>query len=332
VNEKMSFKPLSSEEREQIAVLSSHRYSKRRIAKALGRSPSTISREFKRESSVVFKDRYYAIPTINNIRQKKAKVRRKRRTDNPKIQEYIIKKLELGWSPEIISAMMFDDIGDSIGKDAIYDFIYKGNNHLSKYLTRQHLGRKPQTKKKTKRTLIPNRIDIDFRPQKANTREEIGHFEADTVVSCRDSKSALLVMADRATRMLRIKKLASKTAEQASNAIIFALKNSNMIKIAKTITYDNGSEFCWHEKVNKELNVQSFFCKPYHAWEKGTIENLNTLIRRFFPKKTNFDTITDKEIQYVEDWINNRPMKVLNYKTPNQKFHELHNQFMSVAS
>lgn len=327
-----SFKQLSSEEREQISVLCSHNYSKTKIAKELGRSPSTISREFKKETSTVFKGRYYAITTIENIKQKKSKARRKRKTDNPEVQKYIIEKLELGWSPEIIAAMMFEDIGYSISKDAIYDFIYKGNNHLSKYLTRKHLGRKPQTRRKTKRTLIPNRVDIDFRPIEANQRKEAGHFEADTVVSCRGSKSALMVIADRATRMIRIKKLAQKTAEQASNAIVYALKNSNIIKVAKTITYDNGCEFCWHEKINTDLNVKSFFCKPYHAWEKGTIENLNTLIRRFFPKGTDFDKITDKDIQYVEDWINNRPMKVLGYKTPNQRFYELQQQFTSVAS
>jgi IS30 family transposase len=332
VLKRKNFKQLSSEEREQISVLSSHKYSKAKIAKELGRSPSTISREFKRETTVVFNDRYYAITTINNIKQKKAKARRKRKTDNPEIQKYIIEKLELGWSPEIISAMMFEDIGYLVGKDAIYDFIYKGNNHLSKYLTRKHLGRKPQSRRKTKRTLIPNRIDIDFRPIEANKREELGHFEADTVVSCRGSKSALLVIADRAARMIRIKKLAQKTAEQASNAIIYALKKSNIIKIAKTITYDNGCEFCRHEKINEDLNVKSFFCKPYHAWEKGTIENLNTLIRRFFPKGTDFDKITDTQIQYVEDWINNRPMKVLGYKTPNQKFYELQQKSIGVAS
>lgn len=329
---KKSFTHLSPEEREQISVLSAQKKSKREIAEILGRSPSTISREFKRETSCVFDERYYAITTINNIKQKKAKIRRKRKTDNLQIQEYIIEKLKLGWSPEIISAIMHEDIGFDVGKDAIYDFIYKGNAHLSKYLTRKHLGRKPQTRRKRKRTLIPNRIDIDFRPIEANSREELGHFEADTVVSCRGSKSALLVIADRAARMIKIKKLAQKTAEQASNAIVYALNQNNIIKIAKTITYDNGCEFCWHEKVNDELNVQSYFCKPYHAWEKGTIENLNTLIRRFFPKGTDFDKISDEQIQYVEDWINNRPMKVLGYKTPNQKFYELQQKYMSVAS
>ena len=89
--------------------------------------------------------------------------------------------------------------------------------------------------------------------------------------------------------MVKIKKLAQKTAEQASNAIIFALKNLNTINLS-TITYDNGSEFCYHERVNQELQIKSYFCKPYHSWEKGTVENINGLIRRFFPKGTDFDT------------------------------------------
>ncbi|MEI7473731.1 MAG: IS30 family transposase [bacterium] len=327
-----SFKQLTSEEREQIAVLSSHNFSKRKIAKELGRSPSTISREFKKDTSVIVKNRYFAVSTIENIRKNKLNTRRTRKTDEPKVKEYIIEKLKLGWSPEIISVTMLEDIAIKVGKDAIYDFIYKGNSHLSKYLTRKHLGRKPQSRRKGKRTLIPNRIDIDFRPIEANKREELGHFEADTVVSCRGSKSALLVIADRATRMIKIKKLAQKTAEQASNAIVYALNKNNIIKIAKTITYDNGCEFCWHEKVNENLKVKSFFCKPYHAWEKGTIENLNTLIRRFFPKGTDFDKISDEQVQYVEDWINNRPMKVLGYKTPNQKFYKLQQVSICVAS
>ena len=78
-----------------------------------------------------------------------------------------------------------------------------------------------------------------------------------------------------------------------------------------------------HEKINKILNIKSYFCRPYHSWEKGTVENINGIIRRFFPKGTNFDTITEEEIAFVENWINNRPMKVLGYKTPNEKFQEL---------
>ena len=89
------------------------------------------------------------------------------------------------------------------------------------------------------------------------------------------------------------------------------------------ITYDNGCEFSQHEKINNELHCKSYFCKPYYSWEKGTVENINGLIRRFFPKGTDFDIITDDEIKRVEDWIDNRPTKVLGYLTPNEKYREL---------
>lgn len=330
MKEKRTFNFLTSEERELLSVLTAKNYSIRKIATVLGRSPSTVSREFKRPETVMHKGCYYAVSTIENIRQKRLNTRKTHICDNPKISNYIIKKLELGWSPEIIANIIFDDIGYSIGKDAIYDFIYKGNNHLAKYLTHQHLGRKKQTRRKTKRTLIPNRIDIDFRPIEADERKEIGHFECDTVVSCRGSKSALLVVADRVSRYTYIKRLEQKTSAQASSAIKSTLcpyKN-----LAKTITYDNGCEFTLHENVSSHLEIQSYFCKPYHSWEKGTVENINGLIRRFFPKGTDFDTITDEQIKYVEDWINNRPMKVLEYKTPYQVFNKLAAHELSVAS
>ena len=130
--------------------------------------------------------------------------------------------------------------------------------------------------------------------------------------------SCLTVMVDRASRKTIIKKTASKTSVETAKSILKAMKPYQ--NIIKSITYDNGCEFSKHEKINKELNIKSYFCKPYHSWEKGTVENINGLIRRFFPKGTNFDTISEEAISYVEDWINNRPMKILNYMTPNQKF------------
>lgn len=324
------FNHLQPVERENISIFSTLKNSKRKMAKELGRSPSTITREFKR--GVVVKGQYFAVTTQKTIDDKKKKDRRKRKTDNPEVQKYIIEKIKppYQWSPEIISVKMKEDLGISIGKDAIYNFIY-GDYELTKFLPRKHPGKILRNKeKKTKRTLIPNRVDIKERPVEANERIEFGHIEADCIESKRGgSKTALLVMVDRASRKTKIKKLARKTADIASLSIVFALKDYNIIHL-KTITYDNGCEFCWHEKVNKELGTKSFFCTPYHAWEKGTVENINGLIRRFFPKKTDFDTITDEEIQEVEDWINKRPMKVLGYKSPNEKYQELQ-QNMSVA-
>ena len=124
-------------------------------------------------------------------------------------------------------------------------------------------------------------------------------------------------MVDRATRLTRIRKTASHTSKETVLSIV-SIKDTILSPI-RSITYDNGREFTKHEKINKILNTTSYFFKPYHSWEKGTVENINGLIRRFFPKGTDFDTISEEQIAYVEDWINNRPMKILHYMTPKQK-------------
>ena len=173
--------------------------------------------------------------------------------------------------------------------------------------------------RKRRKSHIPNRVDIDERPQEANERLEFGHFESDCVESVRTSSSALVVTPDRMIRYTKIRKLTQKTSLQASSQIIFALSEYNLTQL-HSITYDNGCENTKHEIVNEALQIRSYFCKAYHSWEKGTVENINGLIRRWFPKKTDFDTITEERIQFVEDWINNLPMKVLNFKTPHEAY------------
>ncbi len=311
---------LTAKERDKISVLHSAGYHSSKIARLIGRDKSTVSRELNRVTSVFYQEKYIGSQSHKNVQIEWSNAHKRDRIPNGEIRDYIIEKLKLKWSPEQIAGRMEKDIGKKVSHEAIYMFVYKKMPELTEFLTRKHLGRKTRRVVKSSRiTRIPNRIDIDLRPQEANRREEFGHFEADCVESSRSCKTALLVVTDRATRMTKIKKLERKTAFLASNAIIFALKNFNSIKL-HTITYDNGSEFCYHEKVNQELNVKSFFCKAYHSWEKGTVENINGLIRRFFPKGTDFDKITDEKIQYVEDWINNRPMKCLQFKTPLETF------------
>lgn len=313
---------LTAEERDMISVLHAEQKLPAQIAKIIGRHRSTITRELKRASSVYYRDKYIGSQSHKNVQKNWKESHKRERINNPQIIEYIEEKIKIGWSPEIISNKMKNDIGISVSHEAIYQFVYYGRNDLAVYLTRKQLGRKPRSnKRKTKKTNILNRIDIDKRPQEANERKEFGHFEADTIFS-KNSLSALLVMIDRLSRKTKIRKLTRKTAQQASSHLIFALKDYNIISL-KTITYDNGPEFAYHERINEELNMKSYFCKPYHAWEKGTVEYINGLIRRFFPKGTDFDNITDNEIQFVEDWINNRPMKILGFKSPNETFLEL---------
>jgi IS30 family transposase len=316
-----TYSHLNDKERHQMELLLEQGYSQRQTAKQLGRSPSTINREYKRGRQ--FKGHYLSDMTIRELNEKKQNLKRKRIADNQIVNDYIKQNLKNKYSPAIISSQILKDTGYYIGKDAIYDWIYERESDLTKHLTRKHKKKMPKNVfKRRKKDLIKNRVDIDLRPKEANERLEFGHFEGDTILSCEGSKSALLVIVDRLTRRTKIRKLTRKTSFQTSSQIIFALSEYNLTQL-HTITYDNGSEFFWHEKINKKLQMKSYFCKPYHSWEKGLVEHVNELIRRHFKKGTDFDTITRKQVQEVEDWVNNRPMKILKFKSPNQVYMEL---------
>ena len=337
---------LTAQERDKITILKCEGLSIRKIAKILDRSPSTISRELNRKEAVYFRGKYIGSQTHININIKWRESHKKgfivNQPFSKAIKRYIKENLKLGYSPEIIAGRLKVKYNISIHHETIYRYIYKTNmkNGLVKYLLRRKLGRISRRIRELNRFTctgtgknIPNRIDISLRPIEANLRLNFGHFEADTIESkkrrIKDSSgkikfkagSCLTVLVDRKTRIVRISKTTSKTAQATTTSIVTVLKPfANNIH---SITYDNGNEFSHHEEINKIFNIKSYFCKPYHSWEKGTVENINGLIRRFFPKGTNFDNISEEEIKYVEDWINNRPMKILNHLTPNEKCKEL---------
>ena len=323
---------LTSEERDKITVLQGEGLSIRKIAKELGRSPSTISRELNRPEALFFRGKYIGSQTDKRVKYnwKRTHKRENAYLKDKSVKRFIESSLKYDYSPAIISSMLKQRFDINLSHETIYIYIYTPERNLSQFLLRRKIGRKHHQMRLIKQGTgknIPNRVDIDLRSKLANLRIETGHFECDTVESCKTrgkTNSCLTVMVDRASRKTIIKKTASKTSVETTKSILKAMKPyQNTIK---SITYDNGCEFSKHEKVNKELNIKSYFCKPYHSWEKGTVENINGLIRRFFPKGTNFDTISEEAISYVEDWINNRPMKIHNYMTPNQKY-----QLLSVA-
>jgi len=314
------YKQLNYEDRIAIRYGLFKKMSIREISLMLGRSPSTVSREIKRGISL--DGTYFAESTQRLINKRKLNNMRFRKGNIPIVHEYIKKKLKDKQSPKQIQNHILEDTGYYLGKDAIYNHIYKTGTELTELLTRKHKRKQKRKGKKVEKHLIPNRVDIDLRPIEANCRLEFGHFEADTIVSCKGSKSALLVIVDILSRRTKIKKLERKLADLTSSSIIVALSEYNITHL-HTITYDNGSEFVEHEKVNKILQMKSYFCKPFHSWEKGMVENINGLIRRWFPKGTNFDFVSDDEVQKVEDWINNREFEVLNWLTPNQAYENL---------
>ena len=317
-------KKLTLEEREKIAVLKASGNSLREIAVSLGRHPSSLSRELRRNKSRIFRSRgYWPAQAQIKAQKRKSKASRKPRLRNPQIRNYVIEKLKIFWSPELIAGRIRLDLPNlRISHEAIYQFIYEDAWELFPYLARKHKRRRLRfNHKKPGRLAIPDRTFIAQRPEAINQRLEFGHWEGDSMVSRANSVS-LHALLERKSRLLKLTKILSNSSECVRNAVLrklSPLKNS----ARQSITYDNGSENSDHLEINQKLKTQSYFCNPYHSWEKGSVENSIGLVRRFLPKKTDLQKIPSTEISQIENLINNRPKKCLNYQTPKEVFKSL---------
>jgi IS30 family transposase len=316
---------LSSEERDRIAVLRAEGKKSSKIAQILGRNKSTICRELKRNKSSVY-DVYLSHKAHERAAKRKREAAQRPRLKDKVIMCYVIEKLRLGWSPEQIAGRIPQELpGQAISHEAIYQFIYdkqtlKGVD-LRPYLPRKHRKRLPRGHSRKHRNLhIPQRVSINERPAHINERLEYGHWEADTMIA-RQSVSSLAVLLERLSRRLHIAKLPAQSARNLRTAINRRLSR-HPHHLRKSITYDNGAENVEHMLTNKVLGTQSYFCEPYHSWEKGSVEHALSLIRRFLPKKTNLDTITKEQVKWIESLLNDRPRKCLSYKTPNEVFNQ----------
>lgn len=318
------YQELTLEERERIAVLKGFGKSIREIAQDLGRNHSTVSREIRRNSCVVAKRRCYLVHRAEMRTRRRKMLRGKReRLKDPRIRDYVREKLQLHWSPEQIAGRIrLDHLGLTISHEAIYQYVYEEAWELFHYLPRKHKRRRLRFNyRKPRGLVIPSRVFIGERPERINQRLVLGHWEADSAVS-RTSSVALHVLLERKSRLVKITKILRNTSDCIRDTItrkLFPLSPSSRL----SITYDNGVENGKHLEVNRELKTQSFFCNPYHSWEKGSVENAIGLVRRFLPKKTDFERIPSLEISQIENLINNRPRKCLNYKTPKEVFKSL---------
>lgn len=214
-----------------------------------------------------------------------------------------------------------------VSHEAIYQYIYKEAPELTESLPRKHKKRRKKIPYRKKLSNISDKTMISDRPENINNRSEYGHWESDTIESS-DRKSGLNVLVERASRMAHITKLDSKKSIDTQKAIQNRLLN-HPSELVQSITYDNGSENANHLKVNKALGANSYFCLPYHSWEKGAVEQINSLIRRYIPKKTDISQISGIEIYKIEKLLNNRPRKCLDYKTPYEAFREQHATLLS---
>lgn len=309
---------LTHELRCQIFALLQNGQSQAAIARQIGFDRSAISRELRRNGG---KHGY-------QIKQAQEKATRRRKAASltprkmtPDLVDLIEEKLTLEqWSPDQISGWLRIHGIASISHERIYQHIWTDKrNGGNLYVHLRHSGKKYNKRKgKTSgRGLIPNRVDIDQRPAIVAEKSRIGDWEGDTIIGA-GHKGAILSHVDRVSKYTKLAKLPDKTAA----AVVKACKRKlrPITDRIKTITYDNGKEFAAHAEIAADLGAQTYFAKPYHSWERGLNEHTNGLVRQYFPKGTDFSTLTHAEVQKVEDKLNSRPRKALGYRTPREVF------------
>jgi len=207
----------------------------------------------------------------------------------------------------------------TISHEAVYLHIYSHrqaspNKKLIKLLPYQKSQRRRPNAKTKRGSKIKDQISIEQRPQHIENREEIGHWEGDLVIG-KGQKSAIGTIVERKSRYTCIVKLKDRKSATVRKQFVKEFRIFSK-KITKTMTYDNGVEMAQHKELTKQTGVLVYFAHPYASWERGTNENTNGLIRRYFPKGTNFKNVTLEQLKLVQEKLNNRPRKVLNYKTP----------------
>lgn len=253
---------------------------------------------------------------------------------NAALREHIVSRMKLGWSPEQIAATIQEYIGETISHEAIYQYIYAqvyrgghgcvkpGHEDLRLYLARR---RKRRIRKGHRRSY---RIDkgplpsIDLRPKEAEDRTVAGHWEDDSLVYTPTCPVRLRTTNERRSGVVFIARANDRTMAEA-NRITHECLGTLPATLRQTLTRDRGAENLGYEDLEHWLGIRCFFAHAYHSWERGSNENVNGLIRRFFPKGTDFRTVSDEEIRRVEYLLNTRPRKRLCWKTPYQVFYEL---------
>lgn len=311
-----NYKQLTENERYQIYTMNSLGMKQKEIAEHLGRSPSTISRELKRNKG----QRGYRPAQAHRLAVQRRQNAYKHFKLTDEVCQWIEQLLAQDLSPEQIAGYLEREKLVLLHHETIYQYIYQDKAYGGQLYKKLRIASKPYRKRYghyDRRGRIENRRSIDDRPVVVERRTRIGDWEGDTIIG-KGRISALLTLVERKSLYTVIIKLKSRRAVELAEAISLELKHLKSKVI--TLTFDNGKEFAEHETIAKELNADVYFAHPYSAWERGINENTNGLIRQYFPKGTDFKNVTQKQIQTVMDKLNNRPRKTRGFKTPIEIF------------
>ncbi|EEO9087808.1 IS30 family transposase [Listeria monocytogenes] len=300
----MGFTHLSAGERGYLRSYQKSGKTQKEIALLLHRSQSTISRELKRNSG---ENSYH--PDIAQAKyERKIRHKRNRSKYTLELRERTEECLKKRWSPEQIAGR-FRLEGVEIGFRTIYRWLYEGKLLKGElhYLRRRGKSRQ----KKETRGIVKGKKNIRERPLKARERARVGDWEGDTVVSKKGKKTCLVTLVDRRTRYLKVQKTPNRYAETVANSIKAMLSGNPK----KTITVDNGKEFAYFKKIEVALDTAVYFADPFCSWQRGTNENTNGLLRDYFPKGMDLGEVTNAALEAAVRDINERPRKVLNFRT-----------------
>jgi IS30 family transposase len=311
------FTGLSDAERSEIGILLQRDCSLREIATALGRSPNTVSYEVKKNSVDGMYDPVKAKAKSRTARRSRRYQWRKIE-HNPELRALVIEKLSPPnhWSPDAIAGFLKHEqtLLPTVGKDQIYAWLYSAYGQpYCQHLLSQRYKPKHRSKDKTARVMIPDRASITERPQTVEDRQEPGHWEGDTVVSGKRtrSKAALAVTQERTTRLIGamlIPNLKPESFTRATNGMLAG-------KLSLTLSLDNGIENKQHKDISSATGVAVFFCDPYSSYQKGGVENANKMLRRYLPKGCDLSKYTQAQVDQFVTTINSKPRRCLGYKS-----------------
>ena len=312
----MAYRRVTDVERRLIRMWRQARYGQREVARRLGRSPSTISREIARNSG----------GNSYQPRQAQAMAQERARRPGPRRFTEAVKleaeaRVQEGWTPEMISGRARLEGRSWVCKETIYRHIYadsRAGGELWKHLPRARRQRRRRCPRDggRRRGRILNPRMIDTRPPEVETRASVGHWEGDLI--CGANKTGHLVtLVERNTRFTLVDRTQTKEAREVTRAVCRMF--GGMPRATRlSVTFDNGSEFAGHQKLAKKAGMDVFFAHPYHSWERGTNENTNGLIRRLHPKKSSFAHLRKAHLKHIDSFLNDRPRKCLRWKTPRE--------------
>jgi IS30 family transposase len=313
---------LTAKEREKLYKLLQGGISQNAIAKALGRNKSTISREQKRNK---YSNEIRYLPDIAHKMAQGRRHNQVRKLDKyTEIKKVLIEKMEKKWSPDVIAAKSKELCGVKVSTETLYQFIYSDEGaslKLPQLLATRRPKRNKRHMRKQRKPIIPDRTSILERPDSANNRSESGHFEGDLTFFEGDQSANLLVLTERKSRFTLFVKNGSKKSRETIKNTFNALA-SIPEKIRKSVTFDNGSEFAKHALLRDHLGTKTYFYNPHSPWQKGQVEKTNAMLHRFIPKKTSIRSLSEKEINDIQNQFNSIPRKILGYKSPMELFNQ----------